>query len=260
MKSILGSFKVVPDLDLLSTEDWEPGDNHLVDTSFVKSMLNVFDESALEMMLKLSDMGEGLGTSIKLNGVTIGNKICDNYLKTLYALGFDRADRIESDGDVLFEPGKTTAIMKDYIDRNEMPDLIIMGSKSADNASGCVPLFLAEELKIPCVTSVINMELLENDRIRVTNLYDGGTQIRDIQGAFIAVIGDVPGTYLRVPTLKDRMKRGKKEIEPVSITSEDRTGAHTLVNSYPVIEKREGVIVSKEDLYPFYLKERMMKL
>ncbi|WP_262068674.1 electron transfer flavoprotein subunit beta/FixA family protein [Ohessyouella blattaphilus] len=230
----------------------------MVDTSFVKSMLNVFDESALEMMLKLSDLGESLGTSIKLNGVTVGNKLCDNYLKTLYALGFARADRIESDDEILFKPERTVAALKEYIEKTEMPDLIVMGSKSADNASGCVPLFLAEELKIPCITAVTEMQLLEDGKVRVTNLYDGGIQIRDVQGTFMAVIGDVPGTYLRVPTLKERMQRGKKEIIPVLLETENEE-KQKLINSHPVIEKREGRLVSSEDLYPF-LKERMMKL
>ena len=56
---ILGCFKIVPDLDLIAEEDWTADDRLRVDTGYAKLLWNCFDEGALEMMLKLSDLSEG---------------------------------------------------------------------------------------------------------------------------------------------------------------------------------------------------------
>ena len=56
---ILGCFKVVSDYDLVADEDWIPDEQLHIDTGYVKLLWNCYDEGALEMMLKLSDLSEG---------------------------------------------------------------------------------------------------------------------------------------------------------------------------------------------------------
>ena len=53
---ILGCFKVVSDYDLVADEDWIPDEQLHIDTGYVKLLWNCYDEGALEMMLKLSDL------------------------------------------------------------------------------------------------------------------------------------------------------------------------------------------------------------
>ena len=91
---ILGCFKIVPDLDLIVEEDWNI-ENHLhIDTGYAKLIWNCFDEGALEMMLRLSDLSEGLNVVYKLSALTIGRQKTESFLKTLYALGFSEGARI----------------------------------------------------------------------------------------------------------------------------------------------------------------------
>ena len=60
--NILVCFKAVPDIELLRDEDWEIDENLQVDTSFLKRDLNSYDESALEIALRLLDGSEKAGT------------------------------------------------------------------------------------------------------------------------------------------------------------------------------------------------------
>ena len=84
---ILGCFKVVPDLDLVAEEDWELEGQLHVDTSYVKPIWNCFDESALEMMLKLSDLSGSFNIVFELSALTIGKEKDESFLKTLMLWG-----------------------------------------------------------------------------------------------------------------------------------------------------------------------------
>lgn len=104
---ILGCFKIVPDLDFIAQEDWMADGQFQVDTSYAKLLWNCFDEGALEMMLKLSDLSEGFDVVYELNALTVGRLRHETFLKTLYALGFSHAVRVEAeeDMDLRFCPG-----------------------------------------------------------------------------------------------------------------------------------------------------------
>ncbi len=96
---ILGCFKAVPALDLLREEDWVADDRLRVDTEYVKLEWNCFDEGALEMMRKLSELSESpdTDTAFELDALTVGGKKADSFLKILYALGFSHGARVESE-------------------------------------------------------------------------------------------------------------------------------------------------------------------
>ena len=76
----MGCFKVVPDLDLVAEEDWELEGQLHVDTSYVKPIWNCFDESALEMMLKLSDLSGSFNVVFELSALTIGKEKDESFL------------------------------------------------------------------------------------------------------------------------------------------------------------------------------------
>ena len=271
MLKILGSFKIVPDLDLLSEEDWTVGENDLVDTSFVKTIWNCFDESALEMMLRLSDLSESFGIDLQLDAMTIGNQICDNYLRTLYALGFERASRIECEEQMQFWPELTAGLIAAYWSRYGGQNVIIMGQQSVDGENGKTPLLVAERLGWDCVTQVMGIGLIDEEHLKVTNLVDGCVCTRTVKLPCVLSVGEVPGTYLRVPTLKDRMKKGKRSINLYTAdelqvsTAEDANSCRaSLRRLEPVIQRRDGLIIEGDSpeekvkiLYQSYLKGRL---
>lgn len=274
MIRLLGCFKVVPDLELLAEEDWIADEDNRVDTSFIKTVLNCFDESALEMMLKFSDMSEDLSLNVQLDAVTIGGKLSENYLKTLYALGYNRAVRIECEQEIQFWPELTAGLIAEYVSQIGGQDVVIMGKQSADGENGKTPLLTAEQLGWPCITQVIGIEAMDDTWIRVTNRVDGGICTQRVKLPCVLTVGDAPCSYLRVPTLKDRMQKGKKEIQVYTMEDlyikpnyRDIRPALQLQKLEAVNKVRAGVRIEGEsisekanDLYQSYLKGRLEKL
>jgi len=274
MIKILGSFKIVPDLDLLAEEDWIADEKNRVDVSYVKTMWNCFDESALEMMLKLSDNSESFGIELQLDAVTVGGERCESYLKTLHALGFDKAVRIECQEELQFWPEMTAGLITEYVSRIGGQNVIMMGRQSADGDNGKTPLLAAEQLGWPCITQVIGIEPVDEEYLKITNMVDGGVCTQVVRVPFVLSVGDAPCSYLRVPTLKDRMQRGKRPIDVYTMAElgvnsrfRDIEQRAVLRCLEPVNRDREGIVIEGDTvqekaavLYRDYLKGRLMKV
>ena len=71
---ILACLKIAPDLDMIAQEDWVADAQLQVDVNYGKLMWNCFEEGALEMMLKLSDLSESFDVVYELRALTIGEK------------------------------------------------------------------------------------------------------------------------------------------------------------------------------------------
>ena len=268
---LLGCFKVVPDLEKLSQSDWVSDDHGVVDTSFVPAIWNCFDESALEMMLKLSDLSEGFSVMCELSALTIGNEYCDPYLSTLYALGFQKAVRIVCNEERIYWPELTAAAIKAYVENIGGQDVIVMGRQSADGDNSKTPLLTAELLNWPCVTQVIAMELIDEHRLKIRSMTEEGIVTQVIHTPCVISVGDAPNSFLRVPTLKDRMKRGKQpifyyQLEDLGIDSEKEEHLPDLeVISVKAVENdRQTEFLTGDTpeetayrLYHSYLKERL---
>ena len=78
---ILCCFKIVPDIEAISEDLWQNATNEILDTTYCKKIWNCFDESALEMILKLSDLSESFKVVSEINALTIGNSFNNSYLK-----------------------------------------------------------------------------------------------------------------------------------------------------------------------------------
>ena len=102
---ILVSFKVTPDFEALREADWvaaAAGDG--VETRYVRRVLNCFDESALELALRLSESLAGRGVEADLGALSVGGREAEPYLTTLLALGYERAARVEPEAALDFAP------------------------------------------------------------------------------------------------------------------------------------------------------------
>jgi electron transfer flavoprotein beta subunit len=263
---ILVCFKVVPDLDQLPGSDWEIDSRFRIETGFVQKMINPYDESALELSLKLCESSD---RPVHLTALTIGDKKSEIYLKTLNALKFARTVRIEQHADIRFSPEKIAAVISGYVQKMGRQDLILMGAQSGEGDNAKTPLFTAEMLHWPCVTQVIQLEPCGDDGLKVTSMVDGGLLKQMIKMPCVLAVGNAPNANLRVPTLKDRAACSKQAIEVRQIeefmlrdTLED-SGQDGVLKGLEIINRRrEGLILAGATpaekarvLYDAYLKE-----
>jgi electron transfer flavoprotein alpha/beta subunit len=166
----LACFKIVPDLDMMPQGDWPLGESWTVDVQHVRTLWNCFDEGVLEMLLKLKDRIPATAIS----ALTIGGPGCDPYLKTLYALGYEKAVRVAYGGDLRFVPELTARIVTAYAKKNGDIDALIMGSQSSEGNNGKTPMLTAEYLGWPCISQVLALDAMDETRLKVRSMSDQG--------------------------------------------------------------------------------------
>lgn len=210
---ILVCFKVIPDLDQMLQQDYVADERMRVDTSYVRTIWNCFDESGLEFGLRLSDMAEGLNLHLEKTALTVAGEQAELYLKTLNALKYDRTVRIDNKAqDIRFIPERIAQEIAAYVKEYPM-DYIIMGQQAAPGNNGLTPCFTAASLGIPLISNVVDMHLLEDGRLWVTTEIDGSLYGQAVEAPAVLSIGNAVISKLRVPTLKDRMQYGKREVK-----------------------------------------------
>ena len=259
--NILVCVKTVPDLDMLSQEDWQP-DGLSVETRFARLEWNCFDESALELALRCSDSLEGRCT---LTALTIGKSGSTALLKTLLALGFDRVVRIDpGETDLRFNPMAVAGEIAGFIRANPQ-DLILLGSSASVGDNGQTPLILSEFLHLPCISRVVEIAL-DDQLLTLRSSVDGGFLEQVVKPPSVLSIGNAAVSHLRVPTLRDRMSMGKREIEVMEASSA-ASGQDCELDALSAIDmSRGGEVIfggSPEQmarrLYEQYLKEYLSR-
>jgi electron transfer flavoprotein beta subunit len=272
MMDILVCFKVGPDLDMLSGSDWVIDDDFQVDTRFAPTILNPGDEGALELALKLRDAAQKEKTAVKLTALTIGTNRSNKVLKNLYSLQYDQVVRVECQLDLRFNARLVSGVIHQYLNKHKNHQVIIMGSQSSEGDNAKTPLLVAERQGIPCVTSVTGIQLsAQTDRLAITSKIDDLIVEQIIKPPVVLVIGNVPNSYLRIPTLKDKLHYGKKEIAVYSLGDLDmKESAADAENDCELIalfyerQEKNCVFLERAEpsqqaavLYEDYLRERV---
>lgn len=267
---ILGCFKIVPDLDLIADEDWKADEGLHVDTGYAKLLWNCFDEGALEMMLKLSDISEGFDVVYELNAFTIGRQKHETFLKTLYALGFAHGIRVEQEEEIAFCPDMIAEGIANYVKDVAPQDVVVTGTQSSDGSNMQTPYLVAEKLGWPCISQVIGMEPVDETHLKVTSQVAGGRLVQVVKTPCVLAVGNAPCAYLRIPTLKDKMRLGKQPVahyQPEELGMSECAEQVKLTALEKVDRKRNTVLIEGETpqekaqkLYDAYLKGRLEEL
>ena len=229
---------------MLTDEDWVIDKNLQIDTSFLKPTLDIYDESALEIALKLFDASENIKVSLELNVLTIAGSGANTILKTLNALRFKRVVRIDSHEDLRFRPMAVASVLTQYVLKHASLDVLLLGRQTSIGENARTHLLVAEMLGWPCITEAIRIELVDRNHLVVTHQMDDGRLRQRIQTPCVLSIGDAPNTYMRVPTLKDRLRYGKRPIEILSIKDfqlSDET--EELIDLEVIHHRRAGILI-----------------
>ena len=171
-----------------------------------KSVINPFDEIAIEEALRIRERGE----ASEIVGVTIGPSAVDEQIRSALAMGVDRALRID-DARAL-DPYAIARILRALIEK-EAPQVVLMGKQAVDDDSNQVGQMLAGLLGWPQATFVSKIELIENKtRLQCSRETDGGIEIIAITLPAI-VTTDLRLNEPRYVSLPGLMKARKKPIE-----------------------------------------------
>lgn len=248
------SFKIIPDLDQLSAQDYIITANNNIDTTFVRNILNCFDESSLEFGLRLSDEAESLNFNIQKTAFTIANEQAELYLQTLNALNYEHTVYVDSqDMDTRFIPRTIGTIIANYIKQNPQ-DFILMGYQATPGNNGNTPFYLSKELDIPIVTNIIDIHFIDDKHLQITTLEEDGQFIQTVKSPCILVIENAVISKLRVPTLKDRINTRNKKIQKLPLEAINDT-THKQIKLTYINRQRTGIILENNtDIEDFFEK------
>ena len=178
-----------------------------VDLNNVKMSINPFCEIAVEEAVRLKEAG----VATEVIAVSVGDKSCQEQIRTALALGADRGIQIDTDGKV--EPLVVAKLLKAVVDK-EQPQLVILGKQSIDgdnNQTGQMLGALANMGQGTFASEVV----VDGDKVNVTREIDGGMQTVSLSLPAI-VTTDLRLNEPRYASLPNIMKAKKKPLDVMS--------------------------------------------
>ncbi len=195
---ILVPFKSVPD----PYEAAAPGGAGVT----AKSVINPFDEIAIEEALRIRERGE----ASEIVGVTIGPAAVDEQVRAAMAMGVDRATRVD-DARAL-DPYAVARILRVIVEK-EKPEIVLMGKQAVDDDSNQTGQMLAGLLGWPQATFISKVEFLEsNSKARCTRETDAGLEVIEVTLPAV-MTADLRLNEPRYVSLPGLMKARKKPID-----------------------------------------------
>lgn len=145
----------------------------------VPPVINPYDESALELAIRMKEANPG----VRISALGFGPKLAQPVMLKSLAVGADELylieePSIEADGYV------TAAILASALHKIGF-DLVLAGRQAADTNSGGVGLALAELLDIPAISWARNIEI-EGDRLKIERVIPDGYEV--LYGSMPALI------------------------------------------------------------------------
>jgi electron transfer flavoprotein beta subunit len=203
--NIVVCVKQVPD----TTAKKELGPDFRLNRDAVESVVNPFDEYAIEEALRLKEANGG-----EVTVLTMGPPSAVDMIRKTLAMGADRAVLVTDPALAGTDWSGTCAVLSAALRRIPY-DLVLTGTESTDARSGLVPGGLSEALGVPLLTYALKIEAA-GDAIRVNRQITGGYQ--EVESPLPAVASVVKGANEpRYPSLKGIMAAKRKEIEQLAL-------------------------------------------
>lgn len=213
-------FKTIAEYESMAARDWVVQEGNRVDTSFVRRLFNCYEESALEMGLRLKEQTAGEHGFPKLTALTIDDHRADLFIRQLLSVGYEHGVRIGvgEEVDCRFNPLAISGLIHAYHTTFDKQDLILFGSNGGEGENGQTGPMMAERLGWPCISNVVDVSAVDRDVIRVTCKEEGLTTTLKIRiPAILVVTNTTIVPFLRIPTLQQKLSSKKKEIRYLGI-------------------------------------------
>jgi electron transfer flavoprotein beta subunit len=200
--------KFVPDLVEELTID---PSGAALDTTWLRLIINEFDDYAVEQAVLLKEQGGG-----QVTVMTIEAEGVDDFLFTAAAKGADQLIKLTGD----FSTINNHALARAYagLVKELQPDLVLTGVQAHNDLDGSVGPLLAEYLGLPYVGYVAGITV-NGDKIVVRKEYSGGL-VAEVEVKLPAVLGiqtsEQPPRYIAYSKIRQMMGTAKIDERPVA--------------------------------------------
>ena len=178
-----------------------------VDIGNVKMSMNPFDEIAVEEAVRLKEAGK----VSEIVAVSLGEKKCEETLRTALAMGTDRAVHVETDAKL--EPLAVAKLLKAVADK-ENPQILLLGKQAIDDDANQVAQMLAALLNAAQGTFASKVQI-EGEEALVTREIDGGEEAVALKLPAV-ISADLRLNEPRFVKLPNIMAAKKKPLEKLS--------------------------------------------
>ncbi|MBP1707173.1 MAG: hypothetical protein H6Q39_897 [Chloroflexi bacterium] len=137
------------------------------------SRLNPNDAQALAQAIKFKEVH----SQTEITVVSLGPGRVETYLRDGLAAGADRAIRVWEEGLADLSPYQKSKVLSGAL-ALAGSDLILVGARSLDNASGLVGPLMAAWLDMPCICETVAFALEKDQGMTVTRNFSKGMQER----------------------------------------------------------------------------------
>jgi len=178
-----------------------------VDIGNVKMSMNPFDEIAVEEAVRLKEAGK----VSEIVAVSLGEKKCEETLRTALAMGANRAVHVETDAKL--EPLAVAKLLKAVADK-ENPQILLLGKQAIDDDANQVAQMLAALLNAAQGTFASKVQI-EGEEALVTREIDGGEETVALKLPAV-ISADLRLNEPRFVKLPNIMAAKKKPLEKLS--------------------------------------------
>jgi len=237
--NIIVPVKLVPDLvEELSIDS----SGTALDTSWLRMIVNEFDDHAIEQAIILKEHTGAHVTIISVNAEGI-----DDLLFTAAAKGADRLIKLTGEVESGVNNHALARGMANII-KELKPDLILTGVQAHNDLDGSLGPQLAEYLGMPFVGYISGVKV-DGEQVNVRKEYPGGL-IGDMNASLPAVLGiqaaEQPPRYVAISKVRQMMKT--VSIEELDLSTLDLMGGPTVNRMFqPEVTERATMLSEDAD-------------
>ncbi len=185
-----------------------------IDTTSLGFTISPHEECAVEEGVQLVEEHGGNVTAL-----TMGSEEATEQLREAIAMGADDGILVETDGGKR-GPTATAKAIADQVDAADANfDLLLFGNESADAANHHVGVRVAEELGLPVVTGIKDLELDGNTLVARREI-PGGSEVYDVDLPAVVTVKEGLNEP-RYPSMRAKMQARKATVEQVEAAAYD---------------------------------------
>jgi len=187
-------------------------DRQEIDTTSLGFTVSPHEECAIEEGVQLVEEHGGNVTAL-----TMGSEEATEQLREAIAMGADDGILVETDGGKR-GPTATAKAIADQVDDADF-DLLLFGNESADAANHHVGVRVAEELGLPVVTGIKEVDLDGNTVVAKREI-PGGSEVYEVDLPAVVTVKEGLNDP-RYPSMRAKMQARKATVEQVEAADYD---------------------------------------
>jgi electron transfer flavoprotein beta subunit len=178
----------------MPTEKFRVKDNQVIPPEGIPLVINPCDAQAVEAALRVKEKHGG-----KITAITVGAAESIEVVRRALAMGADEGIILTDDAFAGSDSLATAYILAQAIQKIDAFDLVLCGREAADWSMGIVASVLAERLNLPLISLAKNIDLLDNNILKVERIIPDGNQVFEVSLPAVLTVSNEIGLP-RLPT------------------------------------------------------------